>query len=202
MSHDLIRVAAIAAAVAVALAPYRATLAGWAVAAADAANKHRDGILRIAAASLLVGFGLGVVKIPAMPDQASVPTVTVETPSVEMQQTVAGIAKALASASPVDRAMWASVWEKSAAIVGASESGEVAVFTDTRALRGFTVIALDIAWRRLGDNPPGKYPALRVSVESAFRGVVGLDVVPVTPELRARYAELCHAVAWAGINGG
>lgn len=115
---------------------------------------------------------------------------------------VAPIAKSLASASPVDRAIWASVWEKAAVVVSAPESSDQVIFTDTRSLRGFTVLAIDIAWRRLGGNPPGKYAGLREGVEAAFKGVVGMDVVPVTPAMRAKYAEACRAVAWAGINGG
>jgi hypothetical protein len=201
VSHDLFRLAAIAAGVAIALAPFRATLAGWAVACGDVAKRHSRDLVRLAVIAGLLAVGSGVVTLPALP-AAGTPTITVETPTVEMQQTVAPIAKAMASASPVDRALWASVWEKSAVIVSAAESGDTVVFTDTRSLRGFTVLGLDLAWRRLGGNAAGKYPGLRESVENAFRGVVGMDVVPVTPELRAKYAETCRAIAWAGVNGG
>lgn len=202
MNHDLFRIAAVVAGVALALAPYRATLAGWAVAIGDVAKRYGNELVRLAIIAALIGFGTGFVKLPSLPTVGGATTVSVETPSVEMQQTVAPIAKAFASASPIDRAIWASVWEKAATVVSASENGDAVVFTDTRSLRGFTVLAIDIAWRRLGGNQPGKYQGLREGVESAMRGIVGMDVVPVTPELRAKYAEACRAIAWAGVNGG
>jgi hypothetical protein len=119
-----------------------------------------------------------------------------------MQARVADIATALANASPVDRAIWASVWEKAAVVVtGDAVTTEVA-FTDTRSLRGFTVLALDIAWRRIGGNQAGKYAGLREATEKALGGIVGMDVKPVTPEVRKAYAEACKAIAWAGVGRG
>jgi hypothetical protein len=76
------------------------------------------------------------------------------------------------------------------------------VFTDTRSLRGFTVLSLDIAWRRLAGNQPAKYAGLREAVEKAMAGVVGIEVVPVTTDLRKQYADACRAIAWAGIGNG
>jgi hypothetical protein len=49
---------------------------------------------------------------------------------------------------------------------------------------------------------PGQYPGLREGVEKAMGDVVGLDVKPVTPDLRRAYAEACRAIAWAGIGNG
>jgi hypothetical protein len=119
-----------------------------------------------------------------------------------MKAKVAGVAEALRSASPVDRAIWASTWEKAAIVVsGDAVSPEVA-FTDTRSLRQFTVLALDIAWRRLGGNKAGKYAGLREAVESVLGETVGNEVVPVTPELRRAYSDAARAVAWAGLNQG
>jgi hypothetical protein len=76
------------------------------------------------------------------------------------------------------------------------------VFTDTKSLRSFTVIALEIAWRRLGGNQPGQYPGLREATEAAFAEVLGKAEVGVTKDLRERYAELCRAIAWAGVGKG
>jgi len=64
------------------------------------------------------------------------------------------------------------------------------------------VLALDLGWRRLGANQPGKYAGLREATEAAFAQVLGPNEVPVTKELRARYAELCRAIAWAGVGKG
>ena len=143
-------------------------------------------------------FGLPAIKLPSLPAVA----VTVTEPSPEMKAKAEPIAEALRNASPVDRALWASVWEKAAIIVSADAVSPEIAFTDTRSLRQFTVLALDIAWRRLGGNKPGKYSGLRESVESVLAETVGTEVVPVTPEMRRAYADAARAIAWAGINGG
>jgi hypothetical protein len=130
-----------------------------------------------------------------------VPKITVETPSVEMQTKVAGVARALAGANPVERAIWANVWEKAAIVVAAPE-GKEAVFSDSRTLRGFTVLSLDIAWRRMAGVQPGTMPGLRDAVEAVMVDAVGLEVKPVDAEMKRRYAEACRAIAWAGIGRG
>jgi hypothetical protein len=151
---------------------------------------------------LAIALALGCVAAFGMPQpKATVPTFQIEDVSDEMKTKVADVARALRSASPAERAIWASVWEK-AGVVVASPEGEPVIFTDTRSLRGYTVLALDIAWRRLGGVKPGQYPGLREGVEKALGEIVGLDVKPVTPELRRAYAEACRAIAWAGIGNG
>jgi hypothetical protein len=140
-------------------------------------------------------------KLPTLPASVPQATVSVETPSVEMQAKVAGVARALANLNPAERAVWASVWEKAAVVVSAPE-GKEAVFTDTRSLRGFTVLSLDIAWRRLAGKQPGEFPGLREAVEKVLGETVGMDVKPVTAEIRKTYAEACRAIAWAGYGRG
>jgi hypothetical protein len=152
-------------------------------------------------AAVLLLLAAAFVRLPLPTLSLPSVTVTVETPSVEMQTKVADVAKALASAGAADRAIWASVWEKAAVVVAAPEGPEP-VFSDTRSLRGFTVLSLDIAWRRLGGNPAGSHPGLREAVERVMGETVGLDVRPVDSELRKRYAEACRAIAWAGIGRG
>jgi len=145
---------------------------------------------------------LGYVAVFGVPVSRDVSRVTPVTPNTDMQTRVAGIAAALKDASPADRAIWASVWEKAAVVVSGDAITTEVAFTDTRSLRGFTVLALDIAWRRIGGNQAGKYAGLREATEKALGGVVGMDVVPVTPDMRKAYAEACKAIAWAGINKG
>jgi hypothetical protein len=158
-------------------------------------------------ARILAGIALAYIAVFGLPAKLTLPSlppvaVTVTEPSPEMKAKVAGVAEALRSASPVDRAIWASTWEKAAIVVsGDAVSPEVA-FTDTRSLRQFTVLALDIAWRRLGGNKAGKYAGLREAVESVLGETVGNEVVPVTPELRRAYSDAARAVAWAGLNQG
>jgi hypothetical protein len=83
-------------------------------------------------------------------------------------------------------------------VVEAEGTTSVPVFTDTPSLRLMTTVALDVAWRRLGDMPPGAVAGLREAVEAAMRGALGLDSVPVTADTRARYADVAKAIAWAG----
>jgi hypothetical protein len=100
---------------------------------------------------------------------------------------------------PADkRQLWAATWSKAAVVVEAEGSTSVAVFTDTPSLRAFTGIALDVAWRRLGNQAPGSVAGLKEAVEAAMRGALGLDSVPVTADTRARYADVAKAIAWAG----
>ena len=157
-------------------------------------------------ARTLAGIALACLAVFGLPSKLSLPSlpavaVTVTEPSTEMKTKVAPVAEALRSASPVDRAIWASTWEKAAIVVsGDAVSPEIA-FTDTRSLRQFTVLALDIAWRRLGGNKAGKYAGLREAVESVLGEAVGSEVVPVTPDVRRAYSDAARAVAWAGIHG-
>lgn len=199
MSHDaVIRTAAVVAAVALLAAPYRQAIAQRLAQAAEAARSHGPAIGRLAAAALLIAAAWGKIPLPRLPE-AAVQTVTVETPSAAMQSTVRPVAEAFSSAPMPDRMLWAQLWNKSAVVVaGDAVMGEVA-FSDTRSLRAFVVLALDIGWRRIGGNQPGKYAGLREATEAAFANVVGKDAVPVTPELRTRFAELCKALAWAAL---
>ena len=64
------------------------------------------------------------------------------------------------------------------------------------------MLALDIAWRRISKHVPGSNEPLRKAVQSAMDQTLGTEAVEMTPELRAKYAELCNAIAWAGIHGG
>lgn len=203
MNNDAIfRAACLVAAAAVGAWPYRQEIRFAAERAAAAIAARKAVIGQVAVIGLLLAAAFGrLPSLPALP--VAVPSMpsTLETPSVEMQAKVAGVTAALALASPVDRAIWASTWEKAAVVVAAPDT-EPAVFTDTRSLRGFTVLSLDIAWRRLAGNPPGKYTGLREAVEKVMGEVIGLDVKLVTPELRRAYAELCRAIAWAGVGRG
>jgi hypothetical protein len=152
---------------------------------------------------LAIAFVLGCVAAFGMPQpRQAAPTFVIEDVSDEMKTKVADVARALKAASPAERAIWASVWEKAAVVVAGDAVTTEVIFTDTRSLRGFTVLSLDIAWRRLGGVKAGQYPGLREAVEKAMTGVVGLDVKPVDADLRRAYGEACRAIAWAGYGNG
>lgn len=196
-----LRIAAVVAAALIVAAPYWHVVAGWIAAATEAAREHRTAIKRATVAALLIGAGWGKVPLPRFTPYDASP-IAVETPSEAMQATVAPIAKALSSAPMTDRMLWAQLWTKAAVVAAGDGVSPEVVFTDTRSLRLFTVLALDIGWRRLGSHAPGEYRGLREAVEGAFAAVLGKNETPVTKDLRARYAELCKAIAWAGMNGG
>jgi hypothetical protein len=101
-----------------------------------------------------------------------------------------------------DRMLWAQVWSKAAIVAAGDAVTTEVVFTDTRSLRAFTTLALDIAWRRIGGNVPGSQEALRTATEAAYVKALGAATVPVTKDTRAQYAEFARAMAWAGMNRG
>lgn len=201
IDDSLIRSAAVVAAIALLAAPYREAISQWIAQAAEAAKQHGALVGRIAAAGLLIAAAWGKIPLPTLPS-SPMPAITVETPSVEMQQAVAGIVEACKSMPAGDRALWAATWQKSAIVVAGDAVTTQAVFTDTRSLRLFTTLSLEIAWRRIGGHVPGSNEPLREALEAAYGTVVGRDVVPVDKDVRERFVEFAKAVAWAGINRG
>lgn len=199
MSHDdLVRLGAVAAAVALLAAPYREQIVALLTEASEAARAHAGTLGRVAAAVLIVAAAWGKVPLPQLPGVVNVPAIVLPEPSAELQRLVAPVAQALASVPADKRALWAATWSKAAVVVEAEGTTTVAVFTDTPSLRLFTQVALDVAWRRIGGNAPGTLPGLKEGVEAAMRSALGLDAVPVTADMRARYAEVAKAIAWAG----
>ena len=200
MSDGIIRTAAVVAAAALLAAPYWQQIVERITQAIDAAKSHGPALARLAAAGLIVAAAWGKIPLPSFPTAPSVVTYpVVATPSDEMRASVTGVVDAFRSAPISDRLVWSQVWAKAAVVVEGDAVLTETVFTDTRSLRGFVVLAIDIGWRRLGGNPPGKYSGLREAVESAFASVIGAEDVPVTPDLRKRFAELCRALAWAAL---
>jgi hypothetical protein len=200
-SDDIIRAAAVVAAVALLAAPYRDAITGVLAQAAEAARSHAAALTRVAAAGLILAAGWGKIPMPsfAVP---SVPAVTVEEPDAEMKRTVAPVAAALRSLPLGDRMLWAATWNKAAIVVAGETAAREVAFTDTRSLQAFTRLALDIAWRRIGGREPGGNEPLRKALEASYAAAVGTDDVPVTRDIRDRYAAFAKAVAWAGVNGG
>ena len=199
MSHEsLVRTAAVVAAAALLAAPYRQQIAGYLAKAAEAAKANGPAIGRIAAAALLIAAAWGKVPMPSLPSTPAVPVVTVDAPSPAMRATVQPIADSLKAAPLGDRMLWANLWSKAATVVAGDELGTEVVLTDTRALRMFTTLALDIGWRRIGENKPGTYAGLRQAVEKAMGDTLSLDARPIDVETRAKVVELYKAIAWAG----
>ena len=199
--ETLLRTLAVLAAVAILAAPYWRLVADALKAGAEAARANATTLGRVAAAGLIVAAAWGKIPLPSF-DVPAVPAVTVEEPDAEMKSIVAPVGAALRSMPMGDRMLWASVWNKAAIVVAGDATAREAAFTDTRSLQAFTALALDIAWRRIGQHEPGSNEPLRKALEAAYADAVGRDEVPVTKDIRDRYAAFAKALAWAGINGG
>jgi hypothetical protein len=199
--ETLLRTLAAVAAVAILAAPYWRVVADALEAGVAAAKTHANVLGRLAAAGLIVAAAWGKIPMPSF-EVPAVPSVEVEEPSAEMKTLVAPVAAALRSLPAGDRMLWASTWSKAAIVVAGDATAREAAFTDTRSLQAFTGLALDIAWRRIGRHEPGSNEPLRKALEAAYGAAVGADEVPVTRDIRDRYAAFAKALAWAGINGG
>jgi hypothetical protein len=192
----VLRTAAVGLAVAILAAPYWRLVVDAVQAGYAAAQEHIVAIGRLAAAGLIIAAAWGAIPMPT-----TVPVVTpveVPEPDAEMRRLVAPVADALEGLPAADKALWAATWLKAATVVKAEGSTTQPVFTDTAALRLFTTIALDIAWRRLGDHRPGSVEGLREAVEGVMKSSIGMDAKPVTPDVRASYVAAAEAIAWAG----
>ena len=62
------------------------------------------------------------------------------------------------------------------------------------------IFASVFAWARIADAS-GKYPRLNATVEQLFTDLLGNDIEPITPEILEDYADLCRALAYAGMPG-
>lgn len=200
MSGDaLLRTVAVATGVVLALAPLGPQILRWVSVAVAAVKSHAGLVVRFAVAAACIAVGAGLVRLPSFSTSPAVSWPSVDAPSDAMRSLVSPVRDVMQSAPMGDRLLWAQLWDKAAVVVAGDAVSTEVVFTDTRSLRLFTVIALEIGWRRIGGNEPGKLAGLRDAVEAAFASVLGKDVVPVTKDMRDRYAELCRAMAWAAL---
>jgi hypothetical protein len=194
----VIRSIAVLAAVALLAAPYFGVILEKLSQAASAAAEHAVLLGRVAAAGLIIAAAWGAIPMPTLPTVPAVTQIEVPEPDAEMRRLVAPVAEALEGLPAADKALWASTWMKAATVAKAEGSTTQPVFTDTAALRLFTTIALDIAWRRLGDHRPGSVEGLRDAVEGVMASSIGMDSKPVTQDVRASYVAAAEAIAWSG----
>lgn len=152
----------------------------------------------IVAAALLYVAANGV-DLPSLKPLAV--TVVPAAPSAAMKDIVGPVAAIMRNADDFDRAVFAATFEEAANLVAGESSDTEITFENTLGMRIFTVSVIDIAWRRLA-NARGKYSGLNNAVEQAFESVLSRDVKPATEEIKAKYVELCRALAWAGVARG
>lgn len=193
--ESVIRSAAVVAAAVLLALPYRDAIAERFLQAAAAAKAHAPLVGRLAAAALLIAAAWGKIPLPSLPSGPS--PVVVETPAADMQRTVTPVADALQGLPAADRALWASLWSRAATVAAGDAVTAQVAFTDTRSLREFTGLTVDIAWRRIGGHAPGSQETLRNAVEAAYGSVMGSEVTAVTSDVRGRYVDLANAIAWA-----
>ena len=157
-------------------------------------------------ARAVAGLALAIVAVYGLPDlqrvAVPIPVPSIIDPDAAMRVIVDDAHRILSKASVVDRALWSQVWSKVAIIANGDAADSSIVFTDTRSLRAFQIIALNIAWKRLAGNQAGKYAGLGEACEKAFDETLGKDAQAVTPEVRAKFVALANALAWCGINRG
>ena len=153
--------------------------------------------VRVAIAAGLMYFAVHGLPVATL----ETATIEIQKPSAEMIKAVADVDRIMRGASHFDRLLWSEVWTKVGKIVS-SETDTTIVFSDTRSLRQLSVISLGIAWKRLAEIKKDKYNGLGEATERVFAEAIGLDVKPVTPELRAKFVETCNALAWCGAGRG
>lgn len=197
MDDAFVRAAAVCAAIALLAAPYARQIRDAATIAAEAVRKHAGILSRCAGAGLLIAAAWGKIPMPTLPQAPGVVLPEVPEPSPEMRALVEPVRAALASAPAGDRAVWIETWGKLAVVAAADATLTPSVYADVRSLRAGQVVALDIAWRRIGGVAAGRYPGLRDATEAAFADVLGRDDVSVDAVLRGRYVALVRALAWA-----
>ena len=129
--------------------------------------------------------------------QPVAPVPSISTPSSTLRAAVADVTAAMKSATPADRALFADVWIKTGK--GLDGEAETQLVPDTRVLRDYARTAATVGWKRIG-GLSGKYAGLDAACNSAFAGVIGLDIKPVDAKLRDQFGELCEALAWAALQ--
>jgi hypothetical protein len=128
------------------------------------------------------------------------PTMSVREPSPQMKSEVSPVTKVVAGMSSIDRLWLQYIYQQASRVVQADGDSQSPTIVTTDGLRAVHVAILQFIWKGLADNSPGKYPALKDAIESVFTNTLGDARRPLTPELRAKAAELFDAIAWAGLG--
>jgi hypothetical protein len=142
----------------------------------------------------------GALVIYAVMGGVPGPTLSVREPSTQMKAEVSPVAKVVAGMSSIDRLWLQYIYQNASRVVQADGDSQSPTIVTTDGLRAVHVAILQFIWKGLADNSPGKYPALKDAIETVFTSTLGDARRPVTPELRAKAAELFDAIAWAGLG--
>jgi hypothetical protein len=152
-------------------------------------------ITRLATAAFLVW--LAFLSGGKAPNPNPVPDVK---PMPRLIEEVRPVSEILRNAEIYDRMIFASVFEQCADAAEDKLTEVRVTFENTLGLQVFTQQALRVAWARIADAS-GKYPGLNDAVEQLFTDLLGTEIEPITPETLKNYADLCRALAYAGMPG-
>lgn len=152
--------------------------------------------MRIVLAIVLAAYGL--FGLPSFPRPAS--SVSVSEPSREMKAVVKPVVRVVSKMSAIDRLWLKTIYANAAKVVAADGLVDPQVIRTTEGLRAVHVAILKFIWRGMADNKPGEYEGLSEAIEAPVGEVVGGEQRNLTPELRAKAAEVFDAIAWAGLG--
>lgn len=148
---------------------------------------------------LLIAAALVVYAVAGSVPQSQT-LLSVQEPSPQMKTEVSPVTKVVSQMSSIDRLWLQYIYQNAARVVRADGDSQPPTIQTTDGLRAVHVAILQYIWKGLADNKPGKYPALRDAIESVFTNSLGDARRQLTPELRAKAAELFDAIAWAGLG--
>ena len=146
---------------------------------------------------MLIAAALVVYAVAGLPQPQPL---SVQEPHPQMKAEVLPVAKVVSRMSSIDRLWLQYIYQNAARVVKVDGDVDQTTIQTTDGLRAVHVAILQYIWKGLADNPPGKYPDLRDAIESAFTNTLGDARRQMTPELRAKAAELFYAIAWAGLG--
>jgi hypothetical protein len=147
---------------------------------------------------LLIAAALVMYAVAGSAPQPSL--LSVQEPSTQMKAEVSPVTRVVSQMSSIDRLWLQYIYQNAARVVKTDGDTDQPTIQTTDGLRAVHVAILQYIWKGLADNKPGKYPALRDAIESVFTNSLGDARRQMTPELRAKAAELFDAIAWAGLG--
>lgn len=151
--------------------------------------------LRTAAALVLLAIGL--IGVPDLGPKASI---SVKEPSSDMKTAVQPVVRIVSKMSPLDRLWLQQIYTNFSKVVSVDGLTSEPTITSTDSLRAVHLAVLKFIWKGMADNQPGKYEGLSEAIDECMSKVISDESRPLTPEMRKAAADLCDAIAWAGLG--
>lgn len=151
--------------------------------------------LRTAAALVLLAIGL--IGVPDLGPKASI---SVKEPSSDMKTAVQPVVRIVSKMSPLDRLWLQQIYTNFSKVVSVDGLTSEPTITSTDSLRAVHLAVLKFIWKGMADNQPGKYEGLSEAIDECMGKVISDESRPLTTEMRKAAADLCDAIAWAGLG--